>query len=345
MKKRSVIRILLILFILILLLAGGAAFWGYRTFYSPGFAIDEPISVYIDEQTDYDGLCRQLVDSAKCTDIRIFNLITQRMDYPGHLKTGRYVVEPGMTHLALARILRNGQQTPVRITFNNIRTKEDLAEKLSAQLMFTKEDLLTLIDDEAYCKKLGFNPETIKCLFIPNTYEVYWNLTADKFMERMIREYNTFWNDERKEKAARIPLTPIEVSILASIVEEESSVIDEYPIIAGLYINRLKKGMPLQADPTVKYAVGDFTLRRILYSHLEVDSPYNTYLYTGLPPGPLRIPSIQGLNSVLNYARHNYLYMVAKEDFSGRHNFAVSLAEHNRNADRYRQELNRRGIR
>ena len=161
----------------------------------------------------------------------------------------------------------------------------------------------------------------------------------------MKREYKSFWTDARLEKAKAINLTPVEVSVLASIVEEETAATDEYPIVAGLYLNRLHRGIPLQADPTVKFAVGDFTLQRILFEHLEIDSPYNTYKYPGLPPGPLRIPTIKGMDSVLNYMKHNYLYMCAKEDFSGGHNFAATLTEHNRNANRYRAELNRRKIR
>jgi UPF0755 protein len=211
--------------------------------------------------------------------------------------------------------------------------------------MITNQEMNALLNDPVYCESLGFTPTTIKAMFIPNTYEVYWNISAENLIERMKREYDAFWTESRRELAQKIRLTPLEVSILASIIEEESAMTDEYPTIAGLYINRLHRGMPLQADPTVKYALGDFTIQRMLKEHLQVDSPYNTYLYTGLPPGPLRIPSPKGLESVLNYQKHNYLYMCAKEDFSGRHNFAVSLSEHNRNAERYHAELNRRGIR
>jgi len=241
--------------------------------------------------------------------------------------------------------MRNGQQEPVRITFNNIRLKEDLTVRLSEQLMITNQDISALLNDASYCESLGFTTVTIKTMFLPNTYEVYWNISAERLMERMKREYDTFWTEDRRDQARRIGLSPVEVSILASIVEEESAMSDEYSIIAGLYINRLHRGIRLQADPTVKYALGDFAIQRLLTRHTEIDSPYNTYLYSGLPPGPLRIPSMIGLESVLNYRKHNYLYMCAKEDFSGRHNFAVTLSEHNRNAERYRAELNRRGIR
>ena len=267
------------------------------------------------------------------------------LKYPANMRTGRYAVEPGMNNLTLLNDLRRGHQVATRITFNNIRFKKDLAERLSEQLMIGEDELFHLLTDSAYCDSLGFTTETINTLFIPNTYEVYWNISADKLMQRMKREYTNFWTDARLAKAKAIGLTPAEVSILASIVEEETAAVDEYPIVAGLYLNRLHRGIPLQADPTVKFAIGDFSLQRILFEHLEVDSPYNTYKHTGLPPGPLRIPTIKGLDAVLNYMQHNYLYMCAKEDFSGRHNFAATLAEHNRNANRYRAELNRRKIR
>ena len=200
-------------------------------------------------------------------------------------------------------------------------------------------------NDTTYISKLGYTKETLPALFIPNTYEVYWNMSNEDFMQRMVKEHKAFWNEKRLKQAEAIGLTPIEVATLASIVEEETANNAEKPMVAGLYINRLKKGMLLQADPTVKFSMQDFGLKRILYKHLEVDSPYNTYKYAGLPPGPIRIPSYQGLESVLNYTKHNYLYMCAKEDFSGTHNFAVTSAQHEANARRYQQALNRKGIR
>lgn len=333
-----------ILFFLILLLVT-AGIWAYRLVLAPNFELGKVTYVYVDERKDFDDLCRQLEDSADCRHIGSFRQLAGMLKYPAHMYTGRYAVEPGMNNLTLLNNLRRGHQAATRITFNNIRFKKDLAERLSGQLMIGEDELLHLLDDSVYCDSLEFTTETILTLFIPNTYEVYWNISAEKLMQRMVREYKAFWNKTRLAKAKEIGLTPTEVSILASIVEEETAATDEYPIVAGLYINRLHRGIPLQADPTVKYAVGDFSLQRILFEHLEVDSPYNTYTHTGLPPGPLRIPTIKGMDAVLNYMKHNYLYMCAKEDFSGRHNFAVTLAEHNRNADRYRAELNRRKIR
>jgi len=317
----------------------------YRYYIASGFTPKETTYLYIDNETNFDHLFQFLKDSVESKNVELFAIAAEILEYPDNMKTGRYAITPGMKSMELLNKLRRGQQTPVRITFNNVRFLDDLAQRLDVQLMFTAEDITTRLADPAYCDSLGFNTETIRAMFIPNTYEVYWNISPDHFLTRMKKEYETFWNEEKRAKAESIGLTPVEVAILASIVEEETAVLDEYPVVAGLYINRLHRGMLLQADPTVKYAAGDFMLQRILYAHLEIDSPYNTYIYAGLPPGPLRIPTIQGLNAVLNYAKHNYLYMVAKADFSGRHNFATTLTEHNRNANQYRAELNRRNIR
>lgn len=341
-SKRNIIAGILLFFVLLI---AGVGVWGYRLAWAPNFMPQETVYIYIGKDKCFTDLCRQLQDSADCSRIGSFKQLAGMLKYQANIRTGRYAVSPGMSNLQLLNDLRRGHQVATRLTFNNIRFKEDLAERLDEQLMLDKDELLSLLNDSAYCDSLGFTTETITSLFIPNTYEVYWNIPADKLMQRMKREYIAFWTDARLEKAKAIGLTPAEVATLASIVEEETAASDEYPIVAGLYLNRLHRGIPLQADPTVKFAVGDFTLQRILFEHLEVDSPYNTYKHAGLPPGPLRIPTIKGMDSVLNYMKHNYLYMCAKEDFSGRHNFAATLAEHNRNANRYRAELNRRKIR
>ncbi|MDR3262624.1 MAG: endolytic transglycosylase MltG [Tannerella sp.] len=344
-KLKLPIRTVLIVFLVVfvMLLTGGGC--GAYFLFSPNFMPEKACFIYIYPEKDFQWLCRQLEDSAHCRNMKSFRQIAGILKYPEHMKTGRYTIHPKMNNYDLLNNLRRGHQELVKVTFNNIRLKEELADRLAAQLMADSEDLTALLDDDACCDSMGFTPRTIQAMFIPNTYEIYWNISAEKLIQRMKREYDSFWTETRRDKAAKIGISPVEVATLASIVEEESAVADEYPVIAGLYINRLHRGIPLQADPTVKYAVGDFTLSRILYEHLNVDSPYNTYMYGGLPPGPIRIPSITSMDAVLNYRKHNYLYMCAKEDFSGRHNFAVTLSEHNRNANRYRAELNRLGIR
>jgi UPF0755 protein len=274
----------------------------------------------------------------------LFKQLASLLRYPENVKTGRYMVRPQTTYLEIVRMLRNGQQTPVKLTFNTIRLKKDFAERVASQLMFDSDTLLNRLNNSVLTASFGFDTITIMTMFIPNTYQIYWNTSVDKFMERMKNEYDRFWSDERLAKAENVSLSPIEVSILASIVEEETTSKQEYPVVAGLYLNRLKKRMLLQADPTVKFAVGDFTLKRILNQHLQVESPYNTYKNQGLPPGPIRLPSIIGIDGVLNYKEPPYLYMCAKEDFSGAHNFAVTLNEHNRNAQKYRAALNRNHI-
>lgn len=344
-KKQGKRNIIIGITVFLVFLVAGTAFYGYRLAWTPNFQPKETVYLYIGNDKNFDDLCRQLIDSAGCNRIGTFKQLAGLLKYPGNMKTGRYAVAPGMNNLDLVNDLRRGHQVATRLTFNNIRFKNDLAERLDEQLMLDKDEILSLLNDSAYCDSLGFTTETINAMFIPNTYEVYWNIPAEKLIQRMKREYKAFWTDKRQEKAKAIGLTPVEVAILASIVEEETAAADEYPIVAGLYLNRLHRGIPLQADPTVKFALGNFALQRILFEHLEIDSPYNTYKYAGLPPGPLRIPTIKGMDSVLNFMKHNYLYMCAKEDFSGRHNFAATLAEHNRNANRYRAELNRRKIR
>ncbi|MDD4515114.1 endolytic transglycosylase MltG [Massilibacteroides sp.] len=342
MSKRNVI---ILVFSLLFIIGAGSAYYIYTILYGQTYKLKETVYLYIDESKNFDGLCDQLSGIVPKKDLKHFRLLADYLEYPDNMKTGKYAVINGMSQMQLINTLRRGQQTSVRLTFNNIRLKKDLAERLAEQLMVNEQSILSRLNDSVYCDSLGFSTETINVMFIPNTYEVYWNISADGLFQRMKREYDNFWTEKRRNKAKEIGLTPVEVSILASIVEEETAARDEYPIVAGLYLNRLNRNIPLQADPTVKFAVGDFSLQRILYVHLEVDSPYNTYKHTGLPPGPLRTPSIRSIDAVLNHTVHKYLYMCAKEDFSGRHNFAITLAEHNRNAERYRAELNRRQIR
>ena len=270
-------------------------------------------------------------------------LINKVMPYK-YVRTGRYIIEPKMGILTLYRKLRNGQQDPIMLTIPSSRTMALLAGAISKKLMLDSLTLTNTFTDEEFCQKMGYTTSTLPALFIPNTYEVYWDISLKGLMARMQKENKAFWNTEREQKAKKLNLTHEEICTLASIVDEETANDAEKPIIAGLYLNRLHKGMLLQADPTVKYAVGDFTLRRILGKHLKIESPYNTYLNIGLPPGPIRIASIKGLDAVLNYREHNYLYMCAKADFSGTHEYAATFNEHQKNARNYIRALNARNI-
>ena len=244
----------------------------------------------------------------------------------------------------MIRKLKNGRQDPLLLTIPEVRTKEQLAEKLGNRLMMSADSLLYYLNDSATCAQYQTDTANIIGLFIPNSYEVYWNITPKQLISRMEREWNVFWDDKRMQKAHKIGLTPPEVITLASIVDEETANNAEKPTIAGMYLNRLNSGMPLQADPTIKFALRRFELRRIYHEMLKTPSKYNTYINQGLPPGPIRIPSVKGIESVLNAQKHDYMYMCAKEDFSGFHNFAKTFAEHIDNAKRYSTSLNKRGV-
>ena len=301
--------------------------------------------LYIDADDNIDSVYAKLLPMATRRAADAFRLLAGHYDYAARVRTGRYAIEPGLSALSVFRRLQGGQQTPMMLTVPDVRTMQRLAARLGAQLMLDSATIAHALADNSFCREWGYDTATIACLFVPNTYEVYWDTSIDALMQRMKREHDAYWNDERRRKAAAQGLTPDEVVTLASIIDEETANNGEKPTIAGMYLNRLHRGMLLQADPTVKYAIGDFTLRRILNKHLEVESPYNTYKHAGLPPGPIRMPSLQAVEAVLNPQQSDYLYMCAKEDFSGTHNFARTLSEHNQNARRYQQALNKLGIR
>lgn len=255
---------------------------------------------------------------------------------------GAYKITNGVPAWKAARSIKNGAQTPVKLTFNNIRTINQLAKKLGSKMAWDSAEFINACD--SILPKNGFTKPQYPAAFIPDSYEFYWNTPAPKVVDRLLDYRNRYWNDDRRAIARSMNLTPVQVAIIASITEEETLKPDERPKVARLYLNRLDKGMKLQADPTVKFAVGDFSLRRITGKHLSIQSPYNTYLRAGLPPGPIRIPDKSALDAVLHAPRHNFIYMCAKEDFSGYHNFAVDYATHRQNARRYQAELNRRSI-
>ena len=308
--------IFLIVGIILVVVATGIT--GIITVMNHPFRIEKNTYLYIDADDNTDSICHKLTTQLHASTLKGIKLL---------------VTVGGLD-----------PQTPVNLTIPSVRTVSILLRTVSHQLMTDSASLARLLMDSTYCAQIGYTRETLPCLFLPNTYEVYWTMTPEAFVKRMQKEHDRFWNKERKAKAQSIGLTPEEVVTLASIVEEETANNAEKPMVAGLYMNRLHAEMPLQADPTVKFALQDFGLRRILHAHLETESPYNTYKHTGLPPGPIRIPSIQGIESVLNYTRHDYLYMCAKEDFSGTHNFAATFTQHLANARKYQQELNRRKI-
>jgi len=293
------------------------------------------ISLFIHTDSDFQQVKNEISVLNVLTDNKAFEWLAKRSQYDKNVHPGRYVLTDGMTNQQLINMLRMGYQTPVKVVFHNIRTVEQLAKRVSEQI---EADSASIV--EAIRKN-----ETIDATyFIPNTYEFYWNIDADDFLERMIVEYNIFWNEQRLQKAKSQKLTQRQVSILASIVDKETTKTSEMPTIAGVYLNRLNKRWPLQADPTLIYAIGDYNIRRVLDVHKKIDSPYNTYKHAGLPPGPICIPSIASIDAVLNAEKHDFYYFCAKDDMSGYHVFARNINEHNRNAEKYRKALNKSKI-
>lgn len=330
-------KIIIVFFAIALLVAGGRAYTLYRYIFEVN--INSEYVLYIHEGATFETVLEELMASNILNSEKAFKWVAKKKDYPMAVKPGRYLLKKGMNSNDAVNMLRSGLQDPVNVTFNNCRINEDLAGKVSKYIAADSISVLELFSDTAKISEFGFDKETFRAMFIPNTYQFYWTTSAEQFAVRMKQEYDRFWTEERKSKAAEINLSPVEVIILASIVQAETAKEEELKTVAGLYINRLSRGQLLQADPTVKYAVGDFSLKRILNTHLEIESPYNTYKYVGLPPGPINFPETSSIDAVLNYEKHKYLFMCAREDFSGYHNFAVTLTEHNRNAEKYRAAL------
>lgn len=302
------------------------------------------VYVYIDEDDNMDSVFVKLEPYASNHTMAGFKCIARHWDYSDKVRTGRYAIKPGISVVNTFRNLKNGHQEAEMLTIPESKTMERLAGALSKKLMMDSTMLVNSLTDNDFCGRWGYDTTTIACLFVPNTYEVYWNVSIDGLMERMQKEHDRFWNGERTAKATAIGLTPNEICTMASIIDEETANNGEKPMIAGMYLNRLKQGMPLQADPTIKFAMKRFDLRRIYHDMLRYDSPYNTYMNAGLPPGPIKIASIKGIDAVLNRVAHDFLYMCAKEDFSGTHNFARTYSEHLKNAAKYSKALNERGI-
>ncbi len=330
----------------IICLVVGAVVIGGQHFFSDT-VVEEGVIYISGDEIERLGY-EQVVDSIVKPRLKYpeaFDIYAERLNLSRRIRSGRYELRNGMSTIEVVRMLKLGLESPTTLTFNNIRTIPQLAGRLAANIESDSLSVLRALQSPEMLRRYGFTtPEELLSIFIPNSYEVYWSTSPEKLVSRMNREYQNFWNKERQAKLKELKITKMEAITLASIVYEETTKEDEMPRVAGVYINRLKIGMRLQADPTVKYAVGDFAIKRVLHKHLKVDSPYNTYIYKGVPPTPIAMPSIAAIDAVLNYEKHNYLYFCARPIFDGYHNFARTLSEHNANARSYSKELNRRNI-
>lgn len=340
MKKKIFLSILFLL----LVLAGGGAYWFWKIYYKPNVHTNKTEYLYVHTGTTMPELVMQLKQEKFVEDTSSF-MVTAKLKKFTAPKPGRYHIKDGMDNRDLVNMLRAGLQEPIDFSFNNIRTKEKLASRVGAKLEADSAQFLLLLNDPGFTRKYGLTPDNIMTMFIPNTYELNWNTSEEQFFDRMSKEYKKFWTPERKAKAAAIPLSQSDVIILASVVEsEQMNDVQEQSVIAGLYINRLKKGIPLQADPTLIFALGDFSILRVLDEDKKIKSPYNTYMYAGLPPGPIRIPSTSAVDAVLNYYKSDYLYMCA-EYGTGHNKFTADYNEHCKNAKAFTDALNKAKIR
>lgn len=316
----------------------------YYLLLAPQFRPAQTVYIHIDRDDTADSIYNKVKQQGHPRNLSSFRWLMRYRHLDRSIHTGRYAIPPGESTYRLYSHLSHGHQAPLNLTIGNVRTLDRLARSLGKQLMVDSAEIAAQLSDTLRLAKMGYTAQTLPALFIPETYQVYWDISVDQLFARMEKEHKRFWNDKRLAQARAMGMTPEEVSTLASIVEEETNNKAERPMVAGLYINRLHAGMPLQADPTVKFALQDFGLRRITNEHLSTRSPYNTYRNAGLPPGPIRIATPQGIDSVLGYTHHNYVYMCAKEDFSGTHNFASNYADHMVNARKYWKALNERNI-
>ena len=335
------------LLVIMAIVIGGGGVFAYLELFKKNVYLGEKQEdfVYIKTGSNLSDVVQMLSDRGIILNKNTFKFVAQLRQYDDeHIKPGKYKIKARMGNLQLIGLLKSGQQTPVKLVLTNARTKEQLAGIISRKIEADSLSLLELMSDNEYLYPYGFNPDNVIGMFVPNTYEFYWNTTATEFFKKMGKEYKRFWTDVRVRKAHQMNLTQGEVATLASIVEQETNYNPEKPIIAGVYLNRLKKGMLLQADPTVKFAVGDFAIKRVTSEHTSVDNPYNTYKYTGLPPGPICMPGKSSIDAVLNSENHNFIYFCAKEDFSGAHSFSATWDEHTKNARKYHRALNARNV-
>lgn len=346
-NKKIIKRFLWILVGTFLIISAILGWRIYLKLFSPNVVTQKAESAYlfIPTGSTIEDVLKILDENKMLEDEKAFMFTARQLKYDTNVRPGRYKIKNGMNNKDLISLLRSGRQTPLKLVFNNIRTRDQLAERVGEQIEAEPQAILNLMNDPDYVNEFGFNTENILCLFIPNTYEMYWNTSADQFIKKMFSEYKKFWNSNRTAKSTNIGYTKIEISVLASIVQQESNRSDEKPVIAGVYINRLQKDWKLEADPTLVFALGDFGINRVLSVHKEIESPYNTYKYKGLPPGPICLPTTSSIDAVLNYSHHSYMYFCAREDFSGYHNFANNYLQHLINARKFQRALNKRGIR
>jgi UPF0755 protein len=342
-------KILLSIALLGLVVAAYFAYFVYSAMFKPNTAFNnESAYIYIPTNATYDYVHEQLEPLLK--DIHKFDALAKQKKYISNVKAGRYVIIKGMNNNDIINSIRSNN-LPIKISFNNQENIKKLAGRISKQIEADSLSLVNAMLDEPFLSKNNFNNATALGMYIPNSYEFFWNTNAEQFRDRMLKEYNRFWNDTRINKAKEIGLNPSQVIALASIVYEESKQADEQPIIAGVYLNRLKVGMPLQADPTIKFAAYQLpenkgkVIKRVLNIHKEIDSPYNTYKYGGLPPGLIAMPDLSAIDAVLNYTKHSYYYFAADADRLGYHKFAKTLTQHNVNARDYQRYLSSQGIR
>ncbi len=328
---------------IVFLIACVLGFVVYLRMFAPNVA-KEKTYLFIHSHDNFNDVIQSLQQENALKNTSSFEWLAQKKDYDKNIKAGKYLLKAGMNNNQIVNMLRSGRQEAVNLVFNNIRTNEQLAGKLAKQIETDSVSLILAFNNPDFLSKYKTSVEELRLMFIPNTYKIWWNTTAAQLMERMQKEYEKFWNDDRNASAFSAGLSRKEVGVIASIVEEETNQKAEKSTVASVYVNRIRKGMLLQADPTVKYAVGDFTIKRILNKHLVVDSPYNTYKYGGIPPGPICIPSISSIDAVLANQKTDYLYFCAKEDFSGFHNFAKNMEEHLANARKYQHALNQHKI-
>ena len=300
--------------------------------------------LYIRTGSGFRDVYEEIRKDGALEDTAAFLWAAEKMLYVKRVKPGKYRLREGMNNRKLINMLAAGLQEPVTLSFRNLRLKQQFAGFVAKKIEPDSTAIIHLLDSANFVNRYGFTTDNVYTMFLPNSYKIYWNVSPERFFERLYENYEKFWNEDRTRKAIDLGLSKIQVSILASIVDAEALRDDEMPTIAGLYLNRLRIGMRLESDPTVIFALNDFSIRRVLSRDLRVASPYNTYLYAGLPPGPIMMPSINAIDAVLEYEKNNYIYMCAKEDFSGYHNFATNVAEHNANAQRFREALNRRNI-